>query len=132
MTRADVVTDVVTNVVTDVTDVMDVTAEVIGLVSPTRPVHKNHRADKQAVNEPTVNQIVQTTAKQDSDPETESSGEVTEPEIHMREAQVKELLLQVEVLKKRKCLELGVVMHVVLASVRMGKCVASMYFAWKG
>jgi hypothetical protein len=50
----------------------------------------------------------------------------------MSEAQVKELLLQVEMLKKRKCPELGVVMHVVLAGVRMGKCVASMYFVWKG
>ena len=62
----------------------------------------------------------------------ESSSDENETESQWSEAEVKGLLREIEVLKKEKRSELGLYMHVVLAGVRLGKCVASMCFEWEG
>jgi hypothetical protein len=94
-------------------DATDGTFEVIDLVSPEPAVHKKQRVDTQAA-------------------EAESSSDENETESQWSEAEVKGLLREIEVLKKEKRSELGLYMHVVLAGVRLGKCVASMCFEWEG
>jgi len=125
-TPADVLTDVLMGGTADHTDLVspprkvqknsvatDGTFEVIDLVSPEPAVHKKQRVDTQAA-------------------EAESSSDENETESQWSEAEVKGLLREIEVLKKEKRSELGLYMHVVLAGVRLGKCVASMCFEWEG